>query len=88
MYRLEIPKPVQRQIDGLPGRYRQRAKRLLVLLVGDPRPPYAEPLRGEPSRYKIRLDHYRIAYRISDDILLIEVLKAGPKFGPEFYENI
>jgi mRNA interferase RelE/StbE len=88
LYRLEIPRVVQRQIDALPGRYRQRVKRILIALTADPRPSGAEPLRGEPNRYKIRLDHYLIAYRIEDEVLLIEVLKVGPKFGPEFYTNI
>ena len=88
MYRLEIPKPVQRQIDALPGRYRQRVRCILVALMDNPRPPNAEPLRGEPNRYKIRLDNYRIAYRIEEGILLVEVLKVGLKFGPEFYEGI
>lgn len=63
-------------------------KRILIALTDDPRPPNAEPLRGEPNRYKIRVDNYRIAYRIEDDILMVEVLKIGPKFGPEFYESI
>jgi mRNA interferase RelE/StbE len=84
VYRLEIPKAVQRQINTLPGNYRQWIRRLIEGLTTNPRPRNAEPLRGAHGRYRITLD----TYRVEDDILLIEVLKVGAKHGPEFYEDI
>lgn len=88
LYQLEIPKPVQKQIDALPGRYRQRVKRIIWDLRHTPRPPTAEPLRAFVDRYRIRVDDYRIVYHLHDDVLVIEVVKVGRKHGPEFYDSM
>ena len=87
-YQLEIKKSVLGQIALLPGRYRQRVQRTIAALATNPRPHQAEPLRTFPDRYRIRLDEYRIVYRIEDDLLIVEVVKVGRKHGPEFYENL
>lgn len=87
-YRLDVPKAVRRQVDRLPGRYRQRFRRLIQALAIEPRPPNAKRLRTGENRYRIRVDDYRLVYRIFDDLLLVEVLKAGHKIGPEFYDDI
>lgn len=88
MYQLSIPKPVRRQIDKLPGRYRQQVWKMIGALTTAPRPADAKPLREREGLYRIALDHYRIVYSIEDDILLIEVVKVGRKQGPKFYEEI
>jgi mRNA interferase RelE/StbE len=88
LYQLEIPKPVQKQIDALPGRYRQRVKRIIFDLRTMPRPETAEPLRMFADHYRIRVDEYRIVYRVEDDILIVAVIKVGRKHGSEFYEDI
>lgn len=88
MYQLRIPKPVRRQIEALPGRYRQRVWRQIQSLATEPRPATAKPLRTGENRYRIRLDDYRLVYRIEDDLLIVEVVKVGHKDGPEFYEDV
>ncbi|MEZ4727841.1 MAG: type II toxin-antitoxin system RelE/ParE family toxin [Caldilineaceae bacterium] len=87
-YQLEIKTSVLRQIENLPGRYRQRVRRLIAELATDPRPPKAEALRTFPNRYRIRVDDYRIVYRVEDDLLIVEVVKVGRKLGPEFYDDV
>jgi mRNA interferase RelE/StbE len=87
-YRLEIPKHVRRQIDGLPGLYRQQIRQIITDLVYDPRSNKAKKLRLFPNSWQIRLDNYRIVYTIDDDVLIIEVVKIGHKHGPEFYTDI
>jgi len=87
-YRLEIKTDVLRQIDALPGRYRQRVRRTIAELTMNPRPHLAQPLRTFPDRYRIRLDDYRIVYRIEDDLLIVEIVKVGRKHGPAFYDDI
>lgn len=87
VYQLSIPKPVRRQIEKLPGRYRQQLWRLLASLLSDPRPAGAKPLREREGLYRLTLDQYRIVYSIEDDILLIEVIKVGRKQGPEFMKK-
>jgi len=86
-YQLNIPATIRKQINNLPGRYRQRVQRLIAELALTPRPSHAKLLRNAQNRYRLRLDDYRIIYRIEDDMLLIEVLKVGRKDGPEFYED-
>jgi mRNA interferase RelE/StbE len=79
-YQVDIPRRVRRQIEALPGNLRQRIKREIVQLAFNPRPAYAEELRGNlTGRFKIRLDQYRLVYRIDDDVAVVEVLKAGKK---------
>lgn len=87
-YRLEIPKHVRRQIDALPGAYRQRIRRIIADLIDNPRPNSAKQLRFFANSWQIRLDTYRIVYTIDDDVLMIEVIKVGHKHGPEFYADI
>lgn len=87
-YQLEIKGRVFRQIAALPGNYRQRVKRLIATLATNPRPSNAKELRNLKDRYRIRIDQYRVVYRVEDDLLVIEVLKVGKKEGPEFYEDI
>lgn len=88
LYQLKIPKPVRRQIEKLPGRYRQQVLRIIGALASNPRPAGAKPLREQEGLYRLALDQYRIVYSIEDDILVIEVIKVGRKQGPEFYEEI
>lgn len=88
LYQLEIPKPVRRQIESLPSQYRQRIKVLIAGLATNPRPPNAKELRNTNDRYRIRLDQYRIVYRVEDDLLLVEMLKVGKKESPEFYADL
>jgi mRNA interferase RelE/StbE len=67
---------------------RQRVKREIAKLAFNPRPSYAELLRGNlQGRYKIKLDQYRIVYRIDEDVAVVEVLKAGKKHDA-FYDDI
>lgn len=87
-YQVEIARRVRRQIEGLPGHIRQRVKREIAKLAFNPRPNNAEELQGNlQGRYKIKLDQYRIVYRLDDDIAVVEVLKAGRKHDT-FYNDI
>jgi mRNA interferase RelE/StbE len=88
LYQIDISRRVRRQVEGLPGHVRQRVKREIAKLAFNPRPTYAEELRGNlTGRYKIRLDQYRLVYRIDDDVAVVEVLKAGRK-QDGFYDDL
>jgi mRNA interferase RelE/StbE len=88
VYQLDIARGVRRQVEGLPGNVRQRVKREIAKLAFNPRPSYAEELRGNlAGRYKIRLDQYRLVYRIDDEVAVVEVLKAGKKHEG-FYDDL
>jgi mRNA interferase RelE/StbE len=87
-YRLEVPKQVQRQIDGLPGFYRQRIRQIILALAHNPRPSHAKELRLFANSWQIRIDNYRIVYSIEDAVLIVEIIKVGRKHGPEFYADM
>lgn len=87
IYKIDISKRTRREIEQLPGHMRQRIKREIAQLAFEPRPVHAIELRGIlEGRYKIKLDQYRIVYRIEDDVALVQVLKAGKKH-PGFYDD-
>ena len=88
VYQLEIPTRVRRQIDRLPGHYRQRVKQVIQLLPSNPRPANAKLLREKEQIYRIALDQYRIVYSIEDEVLVIEIVKVGRKHAPEFYDDV
>ena len=87
-YQVEIPSHVRREIEALPGHMRQRIKRSIAELADNPRPAHAVEMRATlQGYYKIRLEHYRIVYRVADDILVVTVVKAGKK-STDFYNDL
>jgi len=87
-YQIDISRHVRRQLEALPGNIRQRIKREIAQLAFNPRPEHAIELRGSlAGRFKIRLDPYRLVYRIEDAVAVVEVLKVGKKHH-EFYDEI
>ena len=88
IYQIDISKRTRREIEQLPGHMRQRIKREIAKLAFDPRPAYALELRGPlAGRFKIKVDQYRIVYRIEDEVAVVQILKAGKKHHG-FYDGI
>ncbi|GIK74863.1 MAG: hypothetical protein BroJett021_38510 [Chloroflexota bacterium] len=88
VYQIDIARSVRRQIEELPGHMRQRVKREIAKLAFNPRPDHARELRGSlADRYKIRLDHYRLVYRVDDEAVTVVILKAGMKHDG-FYDEL
>jgi mRNA interferase RelE/StbE len=87
-YRIDYTEEARRAIRTMPGNYRHRARRLLEALADNPRPPGSKELRDLPGRYRIRLDRWRIIYRINDEDSIITVLRVGRKSGPETYHGL
>lgn len=87
-YRLKTPKSIKTTMRALPGHIRQRANNLVKALANDPRPSEAEELRGKPGVYRIKLDKWRLIYRVDDDASLVIVFGVRRKTGPETYENL
>jgi mRNA interferase RelE/StbE len=48
-------------------------------LEQNPRPPGCKQLAGDSGFYRIRVGDYRVIYSIEDDVLLVLVLKVGPR---------
>ena len=87
-YRLRITKVAEKEISQLPGNFRQRIRRAVRSLADTPRPTAAKELRNLPNCYRIRLNGWRIIYRIEEEDQIVLVLTVRRKTGPETYENI
>lgn len=87
-YRLRIAREAEKEIDRLPGHVRQRIRRLVNSLADDPRPITAKELRDLPGRYRIRLDSWRIIYRLDEENLTVLILRVQRKTGPETYQDL
>ena len=87
-YRLRISEIAEWEIRRLPGHVKQRARRIINGLADNPRPIDAKELRGRAGRYRIRLDKWRIIYRVNDSIQVVEIVGVRRKTGPETYEDV
>ena len=87
-YRIRYSQEAKRALPRLPGRYRQRARRLIVALANDPRPAGAEELRGRPGILRVWLDGWRIVYQVDDDAGVLLIIGVRYKTGPETYESL
>lgn len=87
-YQINYTDEARRSLRTLPGNYRQRIRRLVESLADEPRPQQAIELRDMPNRYRIRVDHWRLIYRIYDDEIVVLVLDIRYKTGPETYDEI
>jgi len=76
-YRIEIKRSAAKEIRGIPRKKdRQRVVARIEGLADDPRPPGCVKLSGRGA-YRIRQGVFRIVYTVTDDKLVIEVVKVG-----------
>jgi mRNA interferase RelE/StbE len=75
-YRIIIPRLVQKQLDDLPKKQRERLISAIRLLVDEPRPSGVKKLKGYDKTYRIRVGDYRIIYKIEDQEKLILILSS------------
>lgn len=66
-YRVKFSAEAKRSLATLPGRYRQRVRRIIEGLSRQPQPAGAKPLRDRPGLYRLRLDGWRIIYQIDEN---------------------
>jgi mRNA interferase RelE/StbE len=82
-YRVYVTPSAVREIKGLPGNVRQRAKREIAGLQSDPRPPGSKaldlsdmemPPGSELQVWRLRLEKWRVVYAISEAEKVVDVL--------------
>jgi mRNA-degrading endonuclease RelE of RelBE toxin-antitoxin system len=86
LYRLSYDKGLKRQVNSLPGKLRQEAKRRIANLVSDPRPGSAIELRGYPNVYRMWLSdaRYRLVWEVFEEEQRVAVYYVGVK--PDYDE--
>ncbi|SHF86313.1 mRNA interferase RelE/StbE [Modicisalibacter ilicicola DSM 19980] len=75
-YRLVVKKSVSKDLRSLPNKDVVRILQRIEALQSDPRPSGSEKLSGQ-KRYRVRQGVYRIVYEITDEVLLVTVVKVG-----------
>ena len=87
-YQLRYSGEARRALRSMPGRYRQRARRIVEGLASRPRPPGALELRDLPGVYRMRLNGWRIIWQVDDEAGVVLVIGLRPKAGPETYDDL
>lgn len=88
LYRLNLSKEAQSQIERLLGHIRQRIRQTIAGLAYEPRPSTAKQMEDELSDYyRIRIENYRVIYTIDDKIILIKVIRVT-KRTPKTYQGL
>ncbi|MEZ4862469.1 MAG: type II toxin-antitoxin system mRNA interferase toxin, RelE/StbE family [Caldilineaceae bacterium] len=68
-------KNVQRQLRNLPGRIQREATQIILELQDEPFPLNSEELRDHyQGIYKIKIDGWRIFYRVDTDAKTVDVI--------------
>ena len=76
-YEIRISRRAAKYLASLERREQQRIRAAIELLAEDPRPPACIAMSGEDSVYRVRVGDYRIVYEVTDDVLVIHVVRIG-----------
>lgn len=79
IYRVEYTPAAARQIRKLNKTVQARLKTQIAMLSENPRPHGSKKLKGFENSYRIRVGDYRVIYEIHDDVLLVLIMKMGPR---------
>ncbi len=77
-YHIEVAPSGVRALRQFDPQGRRRIQAVVELLAGDPRPPGALAIRGQPAgTFRVRSGDYRVIYEIHDDRLVVLVIRVG-----------
>ncbi len=87
-YKIEITDAAKKDIRSLPGNIRHRIRKIINALSENARPVGAKELRGLPEHYRIRVDRWRVIYKVDQEIVVVLILRVRRKTGPETYQDL
>lgn len=76
-YRIEFKPSAAKAFGKLPRDVQKRIGESVSDLAENPRPPGAEKMKGEDDLYRVRSGDYRVVYKVSDEVLLVLVVRVG-----------
>lgn len=76
-YEVEFSKGALKQFNKLSPELQERIQTKIDELAENPRPDGVAKLKNGDNRYRVKVSNYRILYNISDDILLVTVVRVG-----------
>jgi mRNA interferase RelE/StbE len=74
-YTIIVTKSIQKELDNLPDRLKERVYDKITQLSDNPRPDGVTKLKGYENEYRVRIGDYRVRYEIVDKdktILLLQ----------------
>jgi mRNA interferase RelE/StbE len=77
MYKVLIANSAQKSARNIPNDYWDIIINCIFELAENPRPRGCKKLAGAENTYRIRVRDYRVIYTITDEILIVEVIKIG-----------
>jgi mRNA interferase RelE/StbE len=78
-YFLKYRPAALRQLKKLDTKNQGRLKPKINGLSENPRPHGYIKLKGFENRYRIRVGDYRVIYEIHEDVLLVLIMRVGPR---------
>ena len=75
-YRILIKPSAVKELEALPPKDRRRIASRIQGLSSDPRPPSCEKLAGQ-ELYRVRQGNYRILYTVSDEEIIVLIIRVG-----------
>lgn len=76
-YEVRTKPAARRQIRNLPKQAQAVIVAAIEALADDPRPHGVRKLVGAEDLYRVRAGNYRVIYQVSDDALLVLVVRVG-----------
>lgn len=79
-YRLDITSNAKRQLKAVfPESLRQEMLAVVLALQDDPMPPESELQRELAGRYRLKIDGWRILYKVNEIDRVVTVLAIRPR---------
>lgn len=78
-YTVQFERSAERQLGNLPADVQVRLATAIDTLAANPRPapPTGKKLRGRPTRYRLRVQDFRVVYRIDSKARTVTVVWVG-----------
>ena len=76
-YEVQISRTAERQLGRLDRTTRGRVAAAMFALAENPRPRGCRKLLGYDDVFRVRVGTYRLLYSVSDDAVVIVILKVG-----------
>ena len=76
-YDVRISRTAERQLARLDRAMRRRVSAAMLSLASEPRPRGCRKLLGYDDVFRLRVGRYRLLYSVSDDTVVIVILKVG-----------
>ena len=77
IYRTEFKQTAKKELGQLPRPIALKVVERIKALANNPRPDVCKKLTGSAYSYRIRINDYRVVYSITDQCLIIQVIKIG-----------